>query len=120
MIFSGVNYIAVVIATLAGFGLGAVWYMALGPVWLRALGKTKEEIEQAQGAAKALPFVIALVALFVMAWMLAGVMGHLDDVTVRGGVLSGLFVWVGFVITTMGINHAFSGAKAFDWFARWL
>lgn len=111
MIFSGVNYLAVVIATLAGFGLGAVWYMALGQVWLRAIGKTEAEIQQDQGAAKALPFVIALVALFVMALMLAGLMGHLGDVTVKGGVISGLFVWVGFVITTMGVNHAFGGAK---------
>ena len=111
MAFSGINYIAVVIATLAGFGLGAVWYMVLGHAWMRALGKTKEELSREQGAAKALPFVIALVALFVMALMLAGLMGHLGDVTVRGGVISGLFMWIGFVITTMGVNHAFSGAK---------
>jgi hypothetical protein len=58
-----------------------------------------------------LPFAIALVALFVMALMLAGLMGHLGDITVRGGVISGFFVWLGFVITTMGVNHAFSGAK---------
>ena len=29
----------------------------------------------------------------------------------RGGVISGFFVWLGFVITTMGVNHAFGGAK---------
>lgn len=111
MTFSGINYIAVIIATLAGFGLGAVWYMVLGRAWMGALGKTKEELSREQGAAKALPFVISLVALFVMALMLAGLMGHLGNVTVRGGVISGLFMWIGFVITTMGVNHAFSGAK---------
>ncbi len=111
MTFSGINYIAVIIATLAGFGLGAVWYMVLGGAWMRALGKTKDQFTRGEGAAKALPFVISLVALFLMAWMLAGLMGHLGDVTVRGGAISGLFVWVGFVITTMGVNHAFSGAK---------
>ena len=111
MTFSGINYAAVVIATLAGFGLGAVWYMVLGGAWMRALGKTEAEIKDAQGAAKALPFVIALIALFVMALMLAGLMGHLGDTTMKGGVISGFFVWVGFVITTMGVNHAFSGAK---------
>jgi hypothetical protein len=94
MTFSGINYIAVIVATLAGFGLGAVWYMVLGRAWMRAIGKTEAEIKQNQVGAKALPFVIALVALFVMALMLAGLMGHL-----------------GFVITTMGVNHAFAGAK---------
>jgi Protein of unknown function (DUF1761) len=111
MAFSGINYVAVIIATLAGFGLGAVWYMLLGRAWMRALGKTADEISRDQGAAKALPFIISLVALFVMALMLAGLMGHLGDVSVRGGVISGFFVWVGFVITTMGVNHVFSGAS---------
>ncbi len=106
-----INYIAVVIATLAGFGLGAVWYMVLGQAWMRALGTTEAELKKEDGAGKVLPFIIALVALFVMAWMLAGLMGHLGQVSVRGGVLAGFFVWVGFVITTMGVNHAFSGAK---------
>ena len=110
MTFAGINYVAVIIAALAGLGLGAVWYMVLGGAWMRALGKTKDELRPGNSA-KVLPFVIALVALFVMALMLAGLMGHLGDVTVRGGVISGLFVWVGFVITTMGVNHAFSGAK---------
>ncbi|ODS02007.1 hypothetical protein AUC69_00490 [Methyloceanibacter superfactus] len=111
MTFSGVNYAAVVIAALAGFGLGAVWYMVLGGVWLRAIGKTRGELDQGAGAAKALPFVIALVALLVMASMLAGIMGHLGSVTVRGGLITGFFCWLGFVITTMGVNHAFGHAK---------
>ena len=110
MTFAGVNYIAVIIAALAGFGLGAVWYMVLGKIWLRALGKSPAEMHQT-GPAKALPFVISIVALLLMSWMLAGIMGHLGDVTVRGGVITGAFVWLGFVITTMGVNHAFTGAK---------
>ncbi|MCP3655294.1 MAG: DUF1761 domain-containing protein [Herbaspirillum sp.] len=82
--------------------------------YIRNVGREFGELSQGtvdQGAAKALPFIIALVALFVMALMLAGLMGHLGYVTIKGGVISGFFVWVGFVITTMGVNHAFGGAK---------
>jgi len=110
MSFTGVNYIAVIIAALAGFGLGAVWYTVLAKPWMHAIGKTEAECKQ-QGSAKVVPFAISIVALFIMALMLAGVMGHLGDITIRGGVISGFFVWLGFVITTMGVNHAFSGAK---------
>ena len=109
MSFSGVNYFAVIIAALAGFGVGAVWYMVLSRPWMQAVGKSEAELKK-QGPAQALPFVIALLALFVMAWMLAGIMGHLGQVSVRGGLISGFLVWLGFVITTMGVNHAFSGA----------
>lgn len=110
MSFAGVNYIAVVIAALAGFGLGAVWYMVLSKPWIQATGKTEAELKAAHGAAPALPFVISIVALLVMAWMLAGAMGHLGQVSVTGGVITGFFIWLGFVITTMGVNHAFGGA----------
>jgi hypothetical protein len=109
MSFAGVNYIAVVIAALAGFGLGAVWYMVLAKPWMHAVGKT--EAGRPEGSAQVVPFAIAIVALFVMAWMLAGIMGHLGQVSIRGGVISGFLVWLGFVITTMGVNHAFAGAK---------
>jgi hypothetical protein len=111
MTFAGVNYFAVIVATLAGFGLGAIWYMVLSKPWLAAIGKTQAELKRGTGSAKALPFVIAIVALFVMAWMLAGLMGHIGDVTVRGGLISGAFIWFGFVLTTMSVNHAFGGAR---------
>jgi hypothetical protein len=109
MSFSGVNYLAVIIATLAGFGLGTVWYTVLAKPWMRAVGKS--EADRPQSGAQILLFATAIVALFVMALMLAGLMAHIGDITVRGGVVSGLFVWLGFVITTMGVNHAFGGAK---------
>jgi hypothetical protein len=109
MSFAGVNYIAVIIAALAGFGLGAVWYMILAKPWMHAVGKTESELK-AESPTQVVPFAIAIVALFVMAWMLAGLMGHLGQVSIRGGVITGFLVWLGFVITTMGVNHAFSGA----------
>jgi hypothetical protein len=111
MTFSGVNYVAVVIAALAGFGLGAVWYMVLGGVWLRAGGKTEGDFKHDSGASKALPFIISIIALLIMATILAGIMGHIGSVTIRGGVITGALVWLGFVITTMGVNHAFGDAK---------
>jgi hypothetical protein len=103
-----VNYVAVVIAALAGFGLGAVWYMVLSKPWVRAVGKTEEDLKK---RGSAVPFLIAIIALLLMSWMLAGLMGHLAQVNVRGGVMTAFFVWVGFVITTMAVNHAFAGAK---------
>jgi len=109
MSFAGVNYLAITIAALAGFGLGMVWYMILAKPWMRAVGKT--QADRPQSAAQVLLFATTFVALFVMALMLAGLMGHIGDITVRGGVISGFFVWLGFVITTMGVNHAFGGAK---------
>jgi hypothetical protein len=77
---------------------------------MTAAGRTKAEIE---GSKSPLPFIIAAIAQLVIAFMLAGVMGHLghNAVNVTHGLITGLFLWVGFVITTMAVNHAFQGAK---------
>jgi len=44
MAFAGMNYLAVFVAALAGFGVGAVWYGVFGKAWLDALGKTAPNI----------------------------------------------------------------------------
>jgi hypothetical protein len=111
MTFAGINYLAVLIAALAGFGFGAVYYMSLARPWMNAIGWTPEE----QAAHKKgelnpskLPFVIAIVANVIMAWVLAGLIAHMGPVTIRSGIISGAFSWLGFVITTLSVNYAFS------------
>jgi len=115
MSFAGVNYLAIVIAAVVAWLAGAAWYSGLAKPWVEAQGKTMEafKAEQAakKGAAGYAPFIIAFVALLVMAWCLAGVLGHLGvgQVTLRNGVISGAFLWLGFVLTTLGVNYAFGG-----------
>ena len=46
-----------------------------------------------------------------MAWVLAGIVGHLGAVTIRNAVISALFAWGGFVVTTILVNNAFSGRR---------
>ncbi len=78
MTFAGINYLAVFIAAVAGWIAGAIWYMALAKPWMTALGTTREQIEASKSQPGAwLPFAFAFVACVVMAWVLAGLMGHL-------------------------------------------
>ena len=61
----------------------------------------------------AVPFIISAVALLVMAWVLAGTLGHLGpgQVTLKNGIISALFLWLGFVVTTVFVNNAYPGRK---------
>lgn len=101
-----VNYLAVVVAAVAGFLVGWGWYALFGHAGKRGLGKKEADTKPTP-----MPFIIAAVALFVMAWMLAGLMTHLGNVTVRGGLMTAFFVWLGFVLTTTGVSQAFQGQK---------
>jgi hypothetical protein len=104
------NYLAVLLAAVAAWMAGAVWYMALAKPWMAAQGTTREAIEASkQGAGAFVPFVLSFIAELVMAWVLAGLIGHLGagQVTLRNGIVSALFCWVGFVATTMLVNYTF-------------
>jgi hypothetical protein len=114
--FAGINYLAVLIAALAGFGFGAIYYVALATPWMNAVDWTPEQqstrLKGEIGRGK-LPFAIAIVANVIMAWVLAGLIGHLGPgaVTIRNGIVSGAFVWFGFVVTTQSVNYAFGRRK---------
>ena len=96
-----VNYRAVVLAAIAAYAFSWLWYAALSAVSMRkAKDKPKWTFEL-------VPYLIAGVAYLLMSWMLAGLMGHLANVTVRGGVLAAFFVWAGFVLTTTVVSQAF-------------
>ncbi len=105
MVFAGLNYLAILVAALAGFGTGAVWYMSLSKPWLAASGFDTAGMPRSSKT----PFAVSIVSLLVMAWVLAGVVGHLGpgQVTVKNGVISAAFLWLGFIATTTATNYAF-------------
>jgi hypothetical protein len=112
MAFVGINYLAMLAAAVAAWVLGAVWYRVLSTQWLAALGKTKADLMGPGGKPKSyVPFVLVFVAELIMAWMLAGILGHLGAVTVKNGVISGASCWFGFVLTAVAANNAFGGRK---------
>jgi len=110
-----VNWLAIVVAAIAAWIFGGVYYSVLGKTWMAAQGKTMEQC-QAEMAAKSgiqkfAPFVIVFVAELIMAWVLYGILFHMNMFTVRAGAISGAACWFGFVVTTIASNYAFHGRK---------
>ena len=107
MSYLAVNWLAVVLATVASFAFGAVWYMGLSRQWLEAVGKTKEQL-----GAGYTPFIWSVVVEFVMAYFIAlftpALMGTVD---IGAGVMTGLLCWLGFGLTAMIMNHRYEGMK---------
>jgi Protein of unknown function (DUF1761) len=95
MAFAGMNYWAIVVAAVAGwvFGTALRWPF------------TRERPKNVQA------LVLAFTACLIMAWMLAGVLGHLGpgQVTLRNGVISAAFLWFGFVLTSTVVNNTSAG-----------
>jgi hypothetical protein len=110
MTFAGINYLAIVIAAVVAFVFGGIYYHLLADLWMKAIGFTKKSMSK---GASHTPLIVTIIAELVMAWVLAGLIGHLGpgQVTVQNGVVSGAFVWLGFVATTIAVNNAFGKRK---------
>ena len=79
---------------------------------------TPEETEAAKrGTGAYLPFIYAFGAELVMAWTLAGLLAHLGPLSLRNGIISAAFCWLGFVMAAMVVNNSF--AKR-DWRLLWI
>lgn len=106
MDFAGMNYWAVVFAAAASFIFGGFFYGVFGKQWLDALGKTEEEIKRSGYIGT---MVMTFVAQLLMAFVLAGLIGHLGpgQVTLGNGIISAFFIWSGFVASTLTVNYSF-------------
>ena len=106
MAFAGMNYLAILVAAVAAFAWGAAYYMTLSKQWLAAVGRTEPNKSPT-------PFILSFVSLLVMAFVLSGAIAHLGpgQVTIKNGIISGLILWAGFVVTTVFVNNAYPGRK---------
>lgn len=109
MAFAGLNLVAIVVAAVAAYLAGAVYYGILGKTWMKAARINPEDAKMSPAL-----MITGFVCELVMAWVLAGTIGHLGpgEVTLMNGIISGAFVWLGFMATTLTVNQRYQG---FGW-----
>lgn len=119
MLPTTLNFFIILAAAICGWLFGAMYYGSLGKAWVEAQGSTVEEFRARQAASMGkisgkIPFVLAFVAQLIMAYVLYGLMKHVahtGPLTVSNGLITGAFIWFGFILTAVAVNNAFSGRK---------
>lgn len=112
--FEGVNYLAVLVAAVAAFIFGGLWYGLLANRWMSAANISAQDLNKPKSPLEtATPYLIAFLGQFVMALFLAGLLAHFGSasMSLKGGLLTAASVWLGFILPAMAVNHAFQGAK---------
>lgn len=107
MDFGGINYLATVIAAVAAFMLGGVYYGVLvAKPWMKATRLTKEQTEMRPSL-----FITTFVCELIMAIGIAGVLGHLGtgQITIWNGVISGFFLAATLIIPATTMNQQYQG-----------
>ena len=89
-----VNYLAVVVAALAGMVIGAAYFMPAlaGRAWMKSIGKTAEDLS---GANQPVLYVFAAIFQLLIATTVAAAIGWADAHTIGGGILVAAILWLG-------------------------
>jgi|SRR5215469_3179509 len=100
--------LAIIVATLCYFGLGAVWFTVFRDAWLQGIGRTMEQIE-ASGMSPALLYIIALLLTLTLALFLSWLIHLTGAATASRGVQVAIILWFCVVFTTWATEYAFEG-----------
>ncbi|MDC0887278.1 DUF1761 domain-containing protein [Altererythrobacter sp.] len=105
-----VNWIGVVLAALAGFVVGGIWYgPVMGKKWMGAVGLTEEQIKDGNmGLIYGGAFAFSLVASWTLAHTFASYAGLGSGLSVFAKVMTAFGVAIGFIIPALGTNYLFS------------
>ncbi len=110
--FAEINWLSVIVATLAAFGLGSLWYspVLVGKAWQTEVKLSDEDIKDAN-----MPMIFggAFFLNFIAAIVLDMFLGK--EATLTFGFIAGLLVALAWISTALGINYLFT-RKSFKLF----
>jgi hypothetical protein len=106
-VLGDLNWLAVIVATLAYFALGAVWYAppVFGNLWMRSGGF--QVPEQPQAAFYIIPFLTCLLATIAVGMLAAATASD----TAGEGIVLGLVTGVGIALTSLFVTGFFDPQK---------
>jgi hypothetical protein len=110
MLAHPVNYLAVLTAALVASAFGAIWYRVFITRWADALRTTREQLLPL-GRQSLRSLAIAFVAELLMAAVMAHLVPTLGPVSVLSGLMMAGACWLGFVLTTVVVDNAYSGGS---------
>jgi FtsH-binding integral membrane protein len=98
----------VLLAGVAAWVAGGLWYGLLGEKWVAALGTTRAALMGPNGRPSPVPYLVAFLADVVMAWILALVMLGTASVGVAAALSWAAVLWLGFILAPMVTNYSFA------------
>ena len=104
--FNDLNWLAIVVAALVFFAVGAVWYQpkVMGSRWMKAV-----EVDPSKAAPNPWIFIGTFVAYLLMAMVLAMLAQGMGASSFGDGLVLGLYTGVVFVAAQAWVNASYEG-----------
>lgn len=106
---ANLNWIAILVAALAGFLVGGLWYGPLfGKAWMQERGLTEAELQQGNMMQiYGTTFLLSIVSAVFLGHLLA----HFGDMSARSTMMISVGIALGFIVPAIGTNYLFSRAS---------
>ena len=102
-----INYLAVIVAAVLYWFMGAFWFGVLfGKQWMALEGMT---MESAKNFNPTIPYIVSMIANLVIAFILALVCASQKADSAVKGAQTGILMGIGFVATTMLSTYLYEG-----------
>ena len=89
------NYLAVVVAAIAYWLLGAVWFAVIfTKPWMQLEHIPPEQVAAMKGAASAFPYIMSFVLNLIIAFVLAQLCAWRNATTAARGASLGVLLWI--------------------------
>ncbi|QQA42744.1 DUF1761 domain-containing protein [Pelagovum pacificum] len=103
--------LAIILAAIAGFAVGAVWYMQLSKPWLAAAEIECDENGKPVGGFSITPFIIGFICMLCVSGMLRHTLEASDIEGVLASAVTGFGVGLFFITPWVAMNYAYSKRK---------
>ncbi len=96
-----VNYLAVLIATIASMVVGMLWYSPLlfGNIWMNLMKINPKDMGKDKGIGK--NYFAAFISTLIMSFILANFIDYAGAITVLDALVIGFMIWIGFIATVL-------------------
>ncbi len=102
------GYLAVLVATIAAFIFGAVWYSVFAKPWMADSGVPVGDNERPQNASSPVPYVTCFVAQILVAGMLRLMMDQIGITSLGNALQWGAAVGLFFITPWIALNNGYS------------
>ena len=100
------NYLAILACVVASMVLGYLWYSmgVFGRPWMNLIGKVEADLKKGAASSAGLALPLA----FITAFVFAHIIDYVNATTVMDGLVTGFWLWLGFVFTTVAMQNLFA------------
>jgi hypothetical protein len=111
---NGINHVAVWVAGIVQFLLGAGWYTLLGQAWMAGIGKSEAQLVAEHGHSP-MPYIIALGGALVIAYAIAWLLPRLGAPSGGRGARTGATLALALIGATLATNYGFEARSLSLW-----